>query len=96
MGYELGPFCYKNSESHFIVTEIDAGWSMIYLAKRDLGLFYIKGVLFVLLAADRWHWSVLVVGVMVLVCLTVLLFYLLHDFVKSKFYLFLFLKVLNM
>ncbi|XP_027135564.1 uncharacterized protein il17rc [Larimichthys crocea] len=45
MGYELGPFCYKNT--------------------------------------DRWHWSVLVVGVMVLVCLTVLLFYLLHDFVKK-------------
>ncbi|XP_074492322.1 interleukin-17 receptor C isoform X1 [Sebastes fasciatus] len=32
---------------------------------------------------DRWRWSLLVVAVMLLVCLTVLLFYLLHDFIKK-------------
>lgn len=46
---------------------------------------------FVLLAADRCRLSLLVVGVMLLVCLTAIIFYLLHDFVKSKFYLFSFL-----
>lgn len=30
----------------------------------------------------RWRWSLLVVAVMLLVCLTALIFYLLHDFVK--------------
>lgn len=39
---------------------------------------------FVVLAAGRWRWSLLVVAVMLLVCLTALIFYLLHDFVKSK------------
>lgn len=66
--------------------ENDAGWGMTYFAKIQL---FIN----VLLIADRWHWSLLVVGVMLLVCLTVLLFYLLHGFVKSKFYFyFLFLR----
>ncbi|XP_071349107.1 uncharacterized protein il17rc [Trachinotus anak] len=32
---------------------------------------------------DRWRWSLLVVGVMLLVCLTALIFYLLHGFVKK-------------
>ncbi|XP_044029523.1 uncharacterized protein il17rc [Siniperca chuatsi] len=32
---------------------------------------------------DRWRWSLLVVGVMLLVCLTVLILYLRHDFVKK-------------
>ncbi|KAM7402155.1 hypothetical protein PAMP_017420 [Pampus punctatissimus] len=34
-------------------------------------------------AAFRWRWSLLVVAVMMLVCLTILLFYLLHGFVKK-------------
>ncbi|XP_068451068.1 uncharacterized protein il17rc [Clinocottus analis] len=33
--------------------------------------------------SDRWRWSLLVVGIMLLVCLTLLAFYLLHDFVKK-------------
>ncbi|XP_054472692.1 interleukin-17 receptor C [Anoplopoma fimbria] len=42
----------------------------------ELGPFCFKNTI-------RWRWSLLVVGVMLLVCLTVLLFYLLHDFVKK-------------
>ncbi|KAM9361283.1 uncharacterized protein il17rc [Symphorus nematophorus] len=45
MGYELGPFCFNNT--------------------------------------DRGRWSLLVIGVLLLVCLTMLIFYLLHDFVKK-------------
>ncbi|XP_017290980.1 interleukin-17 receptor C [Kryptolebias marmoratus] len=33
--------------------------------------------------SGRWRWSLLVVGVMLLVCLTVLMIYFLHDFVKK-------------
>uniref|UniRef100_A0A8D3BHD2 Interleukin 17 receptor C n=1 Tax=Scophthalmus maximus TaxID=52904 RepID=A0A8D3BHD2_SCOMX len=32
---------------------------------------------------DRWRWSLLAVGVMLLVCLTMLVFYILHGFVKK-------------
>lgn len=45
---------------------------------------------FLLTAADRWRWSLLIVGLMLLVCVTVLIVYLLHDSVKSKFNVFLF------
>ncbi|XP_047203838.1 uncharacterized protein LOC124856923 [Girardinichthys multiradiatus] len=31
----------------------------------------------------RWHWTLLLVGVMLLVCLTVLMIYFLHDYVKK-------------
>lgn len=41
---------------------------------------------FVLPAADRWRWSLLVIGVMLLVCLTVLIKCGLHDYVKSESY----------
>ncbi|XP_070815888.1 interleukin-17 receptor C [Chaetodon trifascialis] len=44
--------------------------------EHDLGPFCFNNT-------DRWRWSLLVVVVMLLVCLTVLLFYLLHDFVKK-------------
>uniref|UniRef100_A0A3Q3FVH2 Interleukin-17 receptor C-like n=1 Tax=Labrus bergylta TaxID=56723 RepID=A0A3Q3FVH2_9LABR len=30
----------------------------------------------------RWRWSLLVVGVMLIVCLTMIMFYVLHDFIK--------------
>ncbi|XP_070758554.1 uncharacterized protein il17rc isoform X2 [Enoplosus armatus] len=43
---------------------------------RELGPFCFNNT-------DRLHWSLLVVGVMLLVCLTVLVIYLLHDFVKK-------------
>ncbi|XP_034726093.1 interleukin-17 receptor C-like isoform X2 [Etheostoma cragini] len=43
---------------------------------RVLGPFCLKNT-------DRSQWILLVVGVMLLVCLTVLIFYLLHDFVKK-------------
>ncbi|KAI3370060.1 hypothetical protein L3Q82_024849 [Scortum barcoo] len=43
--------------------------------KHELGPFCFK--------SERWRWSLLVVGVMLLVCLTVMIFYLLHDFVKK-------------
>lgn len=36
------------------------------------------------LAVDRSHWSLLIVGAMLLVCLTVLIYYIAHDSVKSK------------
>lgn len=44
------------------------------------------------LAVDRSHWSLLIVGAMLLVCLTVLIYYIAHDSVKSKvfFYYYLF------
>ncbi|XP_068568193.1 interleukin-17 receptor C [Cebidichthys violaceus] len=42
----------------------------------ELGPFCVK-------TTGRWRWSLLVVGVMLLVCLTVLAFYLLHGFVKK-------------
>ncbi|XP_060898867.1 interleukin-17 receptor C isoform X2 [Labrus mixtus] len=32
---------------------------------------------------DRWRWSLLVVGVMLIVCLTMIMFYVLHDFIKK-------------
>uniref|UniRef100_UPI0037E941E6 interleukin-17 receptor C n=1 Tax=Semicossyphus pulcher TaxID=241346 RepID=UPI0037E941E6 len=32
---------------------------------------------------DRWRWSLLVVGVMMLLCLTMIMFYLLHGFIKK-------------
>nr|XP_033483130.1 interleukin-17 receptor C isoform X1 [Epinephelus lanceolatus]XP_033483131.1 interleukin-17 receptor C isoform X1 [Epinephelus lanceolatus] len=43
---------------------------------HELGPFCFKNT-------DRHRWSLLVVGVMLLVCLTVLVVYLLHDFVKK-------------
>ncbi|XP_035518058.1 interleukin-17 receptor C [Morone saxatilis] len=43
---------------------------------HDLGPFCFNNT-------DRWRWSLLVVGVMLLICLTVLIFYLFHDFVKK-------------
>ncbi|KAF7207813.1 interleukin-17 receptor C isoform X1 [Nothobranchius furzeri] len=36
-----------------------------------------------LAAAGRWHWSLLVVGVLLLVCLTALMICVLHDYVKK-------------
>ncbi|XP_062420052.1 uncharacterized protein il17rc isoform X2 [Pungitius pungitius] len=39
--------------------------------------------LFCLENTDRWRWSLLVVGLMLLVCVTVLAFYFLHDAVKE-------------
>ncbi|KAK9528982.1 hypothetical protein VZT92_013105 [Zoarces viviparus] len=42
----------------------------------ELGPFCVKNT-------GRWRWSLLVVGVMLLLCSTVLAFYLLHDFVKK-------------
>lgn len=32
---------------------------------------------------DRWRWSLVVVGAMLLICLTMLIFHILHDFVKK-------------
>ncbi|XP_018536982.1 interleukin-17 receptor C [Lates calcarifer] len=43
---------------------------------RELGPFCFTNT-------DRWRWSLLVVGVMMLVCLTVLIIYLLRDFIKK-------------
>ncbi|GLD52741.1 interleukin-17 receptor C-like protein, partial [Lates japonicus] len=43
---------------------------------RELGPFCFTNT-------DRWRWSLLVVGVMLLVCLTVLIIYLLRDFIKK-------------
>ena len=43
---------------------------------------------FVLPAAVRWRWSLLAIGVMLLVCLTLLLKCGLQDYVKSESYLF--------
>ncbi|XP_031143377.1 interleukin-17 receptor C isoform X2 [Sander lucioperca] len=43
---------------------------------HELGPFCLKNT-------DRSRWILLVAGVMLLVCLTVLIFYLLHDFVKK-------------
>lgn len=81
------------SLTQFMTTETDAGWGMTYFAKIKLFILFC----FVLLAADRWRWSLLVVGVMLLISLTVLIFYVLRDSVKSKFYFFLLftLRVLN-
>lgn len=47
-------------------------------------------VLFCVASAERLHWSLLIVGVMLLVCLSMLMFYCHHDFVKSKLFYFLF------
>ncbi|TDH14047.1 hypothetical protein EPR50_G00039090 [Perca flavescens] len=47
---------------------------------HELGPFCLKNSL---LADDRSRWILLFVGVMLLVCLAVLMFYLLHDFVKK-------------
>lgn len=41
-------------------------------------------------AAERLHWSLLIIGVMLLVCLSMLIFYCHHDFVKSKLFCLLF------
>lgn len=49
-----------------------------------------------LLAAGRWRWSLLLVAVTLLVCFSVLIFYFLNDFIKSKCFFFSFaLRVLN-
>ncbi|XP_069559436.1 interleukin-17 receptor C [Brachyistius frenatus] len=45
-------------------------------AQHELGPFCFENT-------GRWRWSLLVVGVMLLVCLTALMFYLLHDLVKK-------------
>lgn len=91
MGYELGPFCLKNSESDTVYnTETGAGWDIFWQNTAPVsGAFYKTRVCFVLLAAGRWRWSLLVVCVTMLVCLTVLVFYLLHDVIKSESYTFL-------
>lgn len=92
MGYELGPFCFNNSESDTVYHYRNWCWLnhdvFCYSAAPVSGAFSWMGFCFVLLAADRWRWSLLIAGVMLLVCLTVLIFYLLHESVKSKFYIF--------
>lgn len=68
----LGPYC--NSESNFCCNYM---WSII---ESDL---IIDGLL-APVVAGRWRWSLLIVGVMLLLGLTVLMSYLL-DFVKGNF-----------
>lgn len=53
---------------------------------NGIGCFIIGGLL-APVAAGRWRWSLLIVGVMLLLALTVLMSYLL-DFVKGEFALF--------
>lgn len=64
-----------------------------FLAKMQhlfLEIFRKQEFVLSLLAAGRWRWSLLVVGLMLLVFLTVLAFYFLHDVVKGEFYSFVF------
>lgn len=57
---------------------------MVY---NGIGCFSI-GVVLAPVTAGRWRWSLLIVGLMLLLALTVLLSYLL-DFIKGEFALFL-------
>lgn len=50
-----------------------------YLLKKNFFL------LFSLLAADRWPWSLLAVVAVLLACISALIFYVFHKSVKSKF-----------
>lgn len=68
----LGPYC--NSESNF---------SCNYMPSIIESDFIIDGLL-TPVVAGRWRWSLLIVGVMLLLGLTVLMSYLL-DFVKGNF-----------
>lgn len=45
----------------------------------------VKIFFFIVIIAGRWRWSLIVVGIMLLVCLTALIIYFLRDYVKSKF-----------
>lgn len=57
------------------------------MVHNGIGCFIIGGLL-APAAARRWRWSLLIVGVMLLLALTVLMSYLL-DFIKGEFALFL-------
>ncbi|XP_026203023.1 interleukin-17 receptor C-like [Anabas testudineus] len=49
---------------------------MVTIEGQDLGPFCLNNT-------DRWHWSLLAVGVLLLICLTALIFYFLHVYIKK-------------
>ncbi|XP_041638874.1 interleukin-17 receptor C isoform X2 [Cheilinus undulatus] len=53
-----------------VMVKVDLG------VPRELGPFCFKNT-------DRWRWSVLVFGAMLIICLTIIMVYLLHGFIKK-------------
>lgn len=77
MGSVLGPYCTGESDVFYYFR----GSCRLTHLFLHLG----TGICFVILAAGRWRWSLLIIGLLLLVCLTVLMFCLLRVYVKSKF-----------